>query len=826
MLNPYALASYAKISGTAIAKCIAAQSCKAFQQSETENGLTCAKRLPKSLKFLKIFLILGLFNSVFSICSPSLATPPADSSPGGIGGKRGIPMSSTISTAPADVVASLENLSRPDDEYVVGTGNDDRLISRYDGDVLLGLEGDDLLYGRGGNDWLEGGAGNDRLIGGEGDDVLIGGDGADVFTFGRNKMIAGDLDRVLDVDFSIGDRLALHDFDAGTFIDTRQLGGELQPLSSDGSCVVINSLSDLQQAALSDAVTLIDGGNGCYRLIITDSSGSYGVDLQLAEVSSGSASNLEPIAEADSVSGDQLLLASNAFVDSPLQFPELTTSFESLSRPASTDAKYLVGTATDDRLMSSNHGDVLLGLEGDDLLRGRRGDDWLEGGAGDDRLVGGEGDDVLIGGDGADVFTFGRNKMIAGDLDRVLDVDFSAGDRLAFHDFDAGTFIDTRQLGGELQPLSSDGSCVVIDSLSDLQQAALSAAVRVVDGGNGCYRLVITDSSGSYGVDMQLTGVSNGSASNLDPIVEADSGTTNPDQILTLDVLANDSDPDGGTVTLDSIDTSGLLGQASIQDGKIVYDPSGAFQTLGAGDTAVETLSYTVSDGQGGSAKAEATITVEGAGNTDAASAGPVTDVTDLAGLMAALKSATGGETIRLAAGDYGKFFLSLARDPWAHFDTPVTITSADGNNPAKLTGLDLRDVSGLTFDHLLFDYTAASGAPTYTNVFKVTGGANVSIRDSVFDGDLASGLNKIEDGYGTGHGLSVGGADSFTLDGNEFYNWSRAAAFGGDTNIKVINNNIHDIRIDGFNFVGVKDVLIENNFIHDFTICPGAGGS
>lgn len=84
---------------------------------------------------------------------------------------------------------------------------------------------------------------------------------------------------------------------------------------------------------------------------------------------------------------------------------------------------------------------------------------------------------------------------------------------------------------------------------------------------------------------------------------------------ITIPVLANDSDPDGDALTIVALDTSGLLGFASIVDNQIFYeadyDSNGGFFFLDDGETAIETFTYTVSDGKGGNATASVTITVE-----------------------------------------------------------------------------------------------------------------------------------------------------------------------------------------------------------------------
>ncbi len=65
-------------------------------------------------------------------------------------------------------------------DVICGFGGDDRLIGNGGDDVLRGGDGDDVLIGGAGNDVLWGGAGDDVLRGGDGDDLLRGGGGDDI----------------------------------------------------------------------------------------------------------------------------------------------------------------------------------------------------------------------------------------------------------------------------------------------------------------------------------------------------------------------------------------------------------------------------------------------------------------------------------------------------------------------------------------------------------------------------------------------------------------------------------------------------------------------
>jgi Big-like domain-containing protein len=69
-----------------------------------------------------------------------------------------------------------------------------------------------------------------------------------------------------------------------------------------------------------------------------------------------------------------------------------------------------------------------------------------------------------------------------------------------------------------------------------------------------------------------------------------------------IDVLANDSDPDGDPLTIISV-TQPANGAATITNGEISYQPQRGF-------TGTVTFQYTISDGRGGTATATVTVVV------------------------------------------------------------------------------------------------------------------------------------------------------------------------------------------------------------------------
>ena len=107
------------------------------------------------------------------------------------------------------------------------------------------------------------------------------------------------------------------------------------------------------------------------------------------------------------------------------------------------------------------------------------------------------------------------------------------------------------------------------------------------------------------------------------PIAVDDEGGTTENLAVNIDVLANDTDvddgDDSGNFSLDSVfiaSVTGLIGAGtgvvSIDGNQLRFDPGSGFNELDEGDTATVVVDYTMSDEDGASAAAQATITVTG----------------------------------------------------------------------------------------------------------------------------------------------------------------------------------------------------------------------
>jgi hypothetical protein len=107
---------------------------------------------------------------------------------------------------------------------------------------------------------------------------------------------------------------------------------------------------------------------------------------------------------------------------------------------------------------------------------------------------------------------------------------------------------------------------------------------------------------------------------NNPPVAISDGAVTDADSAITVDapgVLVNDSDPDGDTLAVTAVDTSGTVGTVTAwgPDGSFTYDPDGQFEYLPAGNSTSDSFTYTVSDGNGGTDTATVTVIINGVYN-------------------------------------------------------------------------------------------------------------------------------------------------------------------------------------------------------------------
>jgi len=143
---------------------------------------------------------------------------------------------------------------------------------------------------------------------------------------------------------------------------------------------------------------------------------------------------------------------------------------------------------------------------------------------------------------------------------------------------------------------------------------------------------VVTDSSGDAStatINISVTDVNDSPVANDDTYTASEDTPLSIDQTLGV-IDSNDSDVDTTTTTPADTLSVALVNGASFvsgapislssgailtinDDGAFSYDANGAFEHLDSGETALDTFTYTLSDGRGGTDTASVTVTIAGA---------------------------------------------------------------------------------------------------------------------------------------------------------------------------------------------------------------------
>jgi hypothetical protein len=196
----------------------------------------------------------------------------------------------------------------------------------------------------------------------------------------------------------------------------------------------------------------------------------------------------------------------------------------------------------------------------------------------------------------------------------------------AFESADAASATEGEPFSFDVVASDPDGDDLTITA------SGLPAWLTLTDGGDGTATLAGTPPEGSAGsYDLTLTAddgaleteqaftLTVGDA-NEPPVAADDAATTDEDEAVTIDVLANDTDADGDDLTVTDVSAPGD-GAAEIDgDGTITYTPAADF-------AGTDTFTYTVSDGNGGTDEATVTVTVTPV--NDAPTAATITEPED-----------------------------------------------------------------------------------------------------------------------------------------------------------------------------------------------------
>lgn len=518
------------------------------------------------------------------------------------------------------------------DDQLDGNGGDDRLFGGEGSDWLLGSGGNDSLSGGAGNDFLRGGDGADYLdggaeideaAGGAGDDVVLGGEGndrlwgdwGDLGTGGADILVGGAGDDQLVGD---GGDDALFGDEGNDLLYGGAGSDHLQ--GGAGNDVLVGGGSNGGEDFLSGGE-----GNDTYRYLpgqgvvrIEDSAGSD--ILQLNGIASSDVTlGLGSLLITDGVAGDEIHI--EGFTPFS-QASEVGIEYFSFSDGTWTTTQLMerigfriAGDGSDNLLFGTRYQDRINGFAGDDVVSALSGNDSVNGGDGNDSLWGDEGDDALQGEAGNDLLAGGSGSDF---------LDGGVGDDQYFYARGDGADVLVDSAGADsilFSGLALEDVTAAVQGSDLLLNVAEGGSVRLRDWVANSDRIeAISFDDGATQVwlaDM---------VRNRAPALQDDvaSGLEDGPDLISGNVLSNDSDPDGDALRLIN---AGVyeMGHGTLtvaQDGAFQFriaQGSTALQALAAGEVLAESFQYVVADGDGaGAAEATANLTLRIAGTNDA----------------------------------------------------------------------------------------------------------------------------------------------------------------------------------------------------------------
>ncbi|MHA7840405.1 MAG: Ig-like domain-containing protein [Gammaproteobacteria bacterium] len=325
-------------------------------------------------------------------------------------------------------------------------------------------------------------------------------------------------------------------------------------------------------------------------------------------------------------------------------------------------------------------------------------------------------DSIVMNSDGSD-----SNVLLAPTTTNVLgnDNDPDATDSLAV--IAVGTAVTT---GGTVT-LNSDNTITYTPTVSHV---SLASGEVFTDS----YTYTIAD---NYGATASATVTYTVIGDNDMPITNDDSLVTNGDTVATVNVLDNDSDPEGEPLTLVGADsTSPYGGSISISpDGTVAYDPttSTTLASLSPNTTVTDSFTVTVSDDGGLTTTSEVVVTIS-TGNNDNPIAVADFGETDEDSVLTVVGS---GVLLNDSDPNADSFNVTNA-DTVSGLGASVTVNTNgdytyDPTVSATLQGLDSGDVVTDSFTYTITDVYGATSSTTVTVTVNGENDVPVAVADN-----------------------------------------------------------------------------------------------
>ncbi len=729
-----------------------------------------------------------------------------------------------------------------------GNGGDVILLASqnfsYGNVSISGASGDDIIWSNNGNDTIRSGDGNDNVDGGAGNDLIFGGNGNDYLSgwLGMDTLYGG-----------AGDDTFAYN------ADDIWAGGIT--LSALGSHVPFAALINL------------DGYNRSYDTFNGDAADDGSLGLTGTDTLIMTSGN------------DALILSDTLSPSNGLYYPRVAyidvidagdgDDIVDLSGGASVDVT-IDGGNGNDILAGSTGNDTLIGGAGNDILYGADGNDSLNGGTGSDTLYGGTGDDVYryVLGDGSDTIietsgqdsiafgpgialgniTFAKSGMdmtitIGGDVITIQNhyAADNAG-RLETLTFDDGSSFDLNEApiveddviaGTEDTIITGNVLANDYDNNAGDTLTVTAATITTAYGGNVVlnadgtftyqpaanfhgadnFSYTVTDGRGgssTANVILNIASVNDG------PVATGEQFSGHEDMPVTGNLLGNDTDIDGDTLTLNP----GTI--TSAQGGTVTLNADGTFSYLGAANFhGNDSFDYTINDGNGGTATATVTLDIASINDNPDAVDDEFSGAEDtvITGNVLANDTDADGDTLTVHAGSFatnqggtininadGSFSYQGAAN--FHGADSYTYFVNDGQGGIATASIAL-NVSSVN------DNPVAVGEQFFGNEDDIITG-NVLTNDSDADGDtLTVGAGTITSAQGGTVTLNADGTFSYqgaaNFHGADSFDYTIADGQGGTATatvlLDILSFNDAPVAVNDA-FSGIEDTAVTGNLL------------